>query len=299
MEKAEKTRRGFKISRDIFAIVGITLLVVYVISLFVPLIWAVITSLKTREDFYYNKFGLPEQWMFANYIIAFTKMSITVNVPGGTATAYTYQMFVNGLIYALGCTFMGIMTPAVTAYCVSRYKFFFGRILYGIVIFTMILPVIGNLASELQVARAIGTYNSMIGVWIMKGNFLGMNFLVFHAAFKGLSRDYSEAAFIDGATHFGVFFKIMFPLILPTISTLALLAFIGFWNDYQTPMIYMPDIPTIAYGLFVYQFSTDNLISSVPLQLTGCMIVSIPVMIIFVIFRNKLIMNVSLGGLKE
>ena len=91
----------------------------------------------------------------------------------------------------------------------------------------------------------------------------------------------------------------MFPLILPTISTLALLAFIGFWNDYQTPMIYMPDIPTIAYGLFVYQFSTDNLISSVPLQLTGCMIVSIPVMIIFVVFRNKLIMNVSLGGLKE
>ena len=138
----EKTKRGFKISRDIFAIVGITFLVIYVVSLFIPLIWAVITSLKTREDFYYNKFGLPEQWMFVNYVTAFTKMSITVNVPGGTATAYTYQMFMNGLIYALGCTFMGIMTPAVTAYCVAKYKFFFGRILYGIVIFTNALMAI-------------------------------------------------------------------------------------------------------------------------------------------------------------
>lgn len=300
MEKDSiKEKKKFYFARDVLAIVGFVLLAIYAISLFAPMIWALLTSLKTREDFYYNKFGLPQQWMFSNYVIAFTKMNITINVPGGRMVFYTYHMFFNSILYAGGCTVMHILAPAVTAYCVARYKFRFGKILYATVIVTMMLPIVGSLPSELQVARFLGTYDNMVGMWIMKANFLGMNFLVFYAAFKGLSNDYAEAARMDGCSHAGIMFRIMFPLILPTFSTLALLSFIGFWNDYQTPMIYLPNTPTLAYGLFLYQFSTDNEISTKPLQLAGCMIVMLPIFILFVIFRDKLLMNVGIGGLKE
>lgn len=293
-KKKTKVKRGF----DFLALFGFIFISIYILSLFIPILWALMSSLKTEDDFLYDVFGLPKQWMFSNYKVVLFTMKTTVQVGRQTVDVYAWQMFIYGFIYTAGCTVTAVLVPALTAYGAARYRSFMGRTLHKLVIVCMILPIIGSLPSEMQVVKTLGFYNNMFGMFIMKGNFLGMRFLVFYAAFKGISRDYSDAANIDGAGHFTIMFKIMFPLIMPTLATMGLLAAIGFWNDYSTPMLYMPDIPTIALGLFRFQYNSTQETAMPHMKLAGCILVVIPIMIIFLIFRNKLIMNVNVGGLK-
>ena len=90
----------------------------------------------------------------------------------------------------------------------------------------------------------------------------------------------------------------MIPMIRTAIVALFILGFIGSWNDYMTPMVYLPSMPTIAYGLFTFRNSSDSLVAAIPMQITGCVVVMIPIMVIFIIFRNKIMGNLALGGLK-
>ena len=111
----------------------------------------------------------------------------------------------------------------------------------------------------------------------------------------------TEAAYLDGASNFRVMWSVILPMSLGIFSTVFLLNFITFWNDYQTPHIYMPTFPTLAYGLWNYtcgdgSYEADT--SSTPMQLGGCMMMAIPLLIIFFIFQKKLLGKVSLGGLK-
>ena len=86
---------------------------------------------------------------------------------------------------------------------------------------------------------------------------------------------------------------------LGVFFTIVLLNFIAFWNDYQTPMIYIPSYPTLAYGLYYYvSGSFEQETSSVPMRLAGCVMVAIPLFIIFIAFQKKLLGGVSMGGLK-
>ena len=112
------------------------------------------------------------------------------------------------------------------------------------------------------------------------------------------SRCYAEAAFIDGASHFTVFFRIMLPLVKTTFAALMLLSFISFWNDYYTPMIYLPSMPTLSYGLYYYSHSSGQGQSLIPMQLAACMIASFPIMILFLALRKRLMGSLTLGGLK-
>jgi ABC-type glycerol-3-phosphate transport system permease component len=167
-----------------------------------------------------------------------------------------------------------------------------------VVIITMILPIIGNLPSEIQVAKFLGFYDNVFGLAIMKGHFLGMNFLIYYAAFKGIPKDYAEAAEMDGASQWKVMTAIILPMVKSTISAIALLSFITYWNDYTTPMIYLPSRPTIAYGLYYFNQTTTNEANFVTVRIAASMLVSIPIFIVFLLFKDKLMGNFSVGGIK-
>ena len=301
MEKALKKRKKNNTLRGYGAltVVGFIFLLVYSLTLFVPTVWSFITTFKTEEDLYYNVFGLPERWAYENYLKAFFRMNLTVN-PTGTNPhkIYIWQMMINGVVYAVGCTLAKVFTAAIVAYGCARFKSKVGDLLDLSVILVMIIPIIGSGPSEMQFVRGLGFYNSILGMIVMKANYLGTDFLIYYAAFKGISKDYSDAASIDGAGNFTIMFKIIFPLIGATISTMALLAFIGFWNDYGTPLLYLPDMPNLALGLFKFNQKTDGDLVNTPMRLTGCFIMFMPVLAIFIAFRKKFMLNVNIGGLK-
>lgn len=297
--KKAKTKIHKTFMRQPFCIVIFVLLVIYVISFLTPLLWAFMCSFKSRIDFELNKFGLPEQWMFENYPTVFDELYIRVLRKNQYVNVYAWQLIFNALIYSVGSTVVSTLSHCVTAYAAARYnKYWFCRMLYPIVIVVMLLPIVGSLPSELQMLHAIGAYDNVVFLIFLKGGFLGSNFLIFYATFKGISWEYAEAAFVDGASHARVLFTIMIPLAMTTISALSLLSFIGFWNNWQVNVIYLPNFPMISYALYQFENNTINAISSVPHRLAACMIVLFPILVLFLLFRKKLMGSLTIGGLK-
>lgn len=288
-----------------FAIVLLVILLFYFLTLLIPLLWAISTSFKDTIDFEIDKVWPTLAVTFENYLNAFEGFSMDITrLDASTGIHYVETikfggMMLNSVIYAVGSSFIQTAIICVTAYATSRFNFKFDKVIYTIVIVTMILPIIGSLPSELRMAKLFQLYDSIWGMFLMKANFLGMYYLVFHAMFRGIPKDFDEAAYMDGAGNFTIFFKIILPLVVGTFVTVMLIKFIDFWNDYTTPMVYMPSFPTISLGLFNLVSGTKNGTASTQGELAAAMIVFIPNFTVFVIFRDKLIGNISMGGLKE
>ena len=295
MGKAEKKT---KMSRkmDAFQVVLYVIVTIYCLSMIYVLLFGFVNSLKDATDYEWNNpFGLPSKefgWHFDNY--AKVLNDFKVFTLGGNEV-YLMQMFFNSLLYAVVMSLFCMATQIITAYAIAKYDFRGKSILYGVAVVVMLLPIIGSLASEVQMAEAFNFRNNLIGVCIMKCKYPGLYFLVFYATFKGLSWTYAEAAQIDGAGHFRVFIEIMLPLIKSTVFAVFILLFIEHWNDYYTPMVFLPESPTMSYGLFLFQ--TDNK-ASTPVQLASCLMACLPILVVFVAFKDKIMSNVTMGGIK-
>ena len=280
-------------------ILGIILLI-HSISFIVPLVWSVLTSLKDKLEFRVNMFGLPRNWLFSNYGAVWKTFAISVQAGATTRKVFMVEMLFNSIMYAVGCALVQTTVQYVMAYVSSRFKYKFGKIVYAVVIFALAFPLVGGNASGLALADRLGLRNTFWGMYLMKAYFLGMYFLVFFAQLKAFPKDFDEAAAIDGAGNFTIMWRIIFPMVANTFFTIALLLFISYWNDYTTPMLYMPQLPTLAYGLYYYSdLIRTGSISAPPFKLAACVMLMAPILVIFLIFHNRLIGNISIGGLKE
>lgn len=296
-------------------IVLCSVLIIYVLVFFLFLYWAVITSVKTDDDFILrqNYFGIPKdftsgavllpwQWNWVNFKEATTFFQLDglvrkgreISVPFITQVVYTLE-------YSIGASFLNTLSPFLVAYVTSKFNYKFNRVIETIVIISMILPIVGSQMSMISLMSNIGLYDSLVGIFCQKFGFGGMYFLVFSGIFKGVSKEYYEAAHIDGASEFDVMVRIAFPLVINSFALVMLLHFIQFWNDYNTPLLYAPSYPTISYGLFrMMTDSTGNSRrGSTPVQMAGCIIIVLPVIALFIVFRNKLMGNITIGGVKE
>lgn len=280
-----------------FTIVLLIVLAAYVLSMFTLIGWALITSFKSPNDFRTNAIGMPEKFVW-NYTFVYTKFYVSVLTESGMEVVYMETMFVYSILYSLGCAFFQTLVPCITAYLCARFNYKFSKIVYTAVIVVMILPIVGSLPAELQMAKNTGLYDSIWGLWIMKANFLGMYFLVFYDGFKGLSMTYTEAAKIDGASNMHILLAIVLPLVKNIFFTVMFVNFIGFWNDYQVPLLYMPSYPTVAYGMYNMANTRENNLSSVPMRMTGAMLMFIPIFTLFLIFQKRLLGNLTVGGIK-
>lgn len=278
------------------------ILVVYSLLLIAPLIWAFLNTFKFQDDFVGNVLDLPAEefgWTIQNYEKAFLQFYIAIGVE--KTKIYMETMFLNSILYAAGCAFMATLTPCIVSYLVAKYRFGFGKVIYAAVIITMIIPIVGSLPSEYTLVQQLGLKNSFLGMWYMKCNFLGTYFLVFYAAWKSTPTEFIEAGRVDGISEFGILTRVMLPIVATTFGIIFVLNFIGFWNDYQTPMLYMPDYPTISLGLydmFNGFGAMRNDIATDVMKLTFSTVVMVPILVIFIILKDKLIGNLTVGGIK-
>lgn len=297
---AKKLKDTFSAHNILFIILFVVLLI-YAISFIVLFAWGFLTSLKNDGEFILDKLGLPPQWRFSNYIKVFNNMVVTVTPEGSTLT-YRYNainLLFNSVLYAVGCTFFATITPCIVAFCCAKCKYkTINKIIETAVVIVMVVPIIGQTPARLSIAKTFGWYNHMWGIWIMNIAFSNMYFLIFSSAFKSMDSGYAEAAFIDGAGWYTVFFKIYLPLVATTIGAVALLQFIAYWNAYETPMIFIPNTPTLALGLYWFKWNAPAGYKGMPFQITACYIMLIPILVLFIVFRNKLMGNLTMGGLK-
>lgn len=280
-------------------LITLIILIVYVLLLFILLMWAIFTAFKGNLDFLENPLWLPAKWNIKNFFVMLDNYVVQVNRNGTIRKIYIEGMLLNSVLYAVGSAFFSAFTTCITAYATARFNFKFNSVIYGIVIVTMTLPIVGNLPSELQLLRAFNMYDEIWGLWICKANFLGMYYLVFYGVFRAISKDITDAAYIDGASNLAVMFRISMPLAMNTFMTVMLIQFVGFWNDYTVTLTFMPTKPTLAFGLYEYSFSPKPAINNTPMRLMGCLVLIIPALVLFIVFHKRLMGNISVGGVKE
>ena len=280
-------------------LVGTILTLSCALLLFV-LVFGLINSFRDRYEFMKNVFGFPTEIKIENYTNMFVDVKKGFFVErrvGNSQVLYGFfNMFWNSIVYSVGCSLLRVYTAAIVAYLCAKYNYKFSRFVHTLVIIVMIIPIVGAMPSMVQLLHSIGLLDTIWGVYIQNINFQGLNFLILYAGFKGVAGGYSEAAFIDGASHAKVMFSVIFPLLKNTILVLFLITFVGCWNDYQTPMIYWRAFPTIAVGLL--NFTNNPLNGSIPEKMAGCMVVLAPILIIFLLFKDKMMGNLTVGGLK-
>lgn len=147
------------------------------------------TSFKSILEFdtVGNIVGLPEQWSLENLIFVFSNFRIKLS----GKTFYLENMILNSVLYAVGCAFIQTAVQCIVAYLAAKFRFKFSGLVYWVVVITMTIPVVGTDISTIQILQNIGLYDSMIGMYVLKFNFLGAYFLVFYATFRSLPDDYA------------------------------------------------------------------------------------------------------------
>lgn len=298
MKSSSVLKKG-KIS--IFDIVLFVLLCVYSLTMIFLLGWAFICSFKSKTDFNLHPLSFPNSFQFSNYVNVIRDLNVPLTKVGYfDYKIYLPELFLYSVVYSVGCTAVYIFARAMVAYVIARYRFKFGAFLYAVNLVVMILPIVGRLPGELQLMRMLNFYDNIWAICFMKASFTGMDFMLFHSTFASIPKEYSEAARIDGASHWTVMLHIIFPMAKQIMLILALTNFISYWNDWSATVTYMPNYPTASYALYVFQNSNlpEIALGGIPYTLTACTIVMIPVLILFFIFRKQIMGEISFGGVK-
>ena len=270
----------------IFKVILFIILSLYAISLVLPLVWTFLTALKSQIEYStYNVNGLPENWLFSNFALAFTEL----NVDGSNL----FVMIFNSVWYTAGGVLIGMTVSAMVAYVTAKYEFPGRKILYGIALVIMMIPIVGSTPSQYRLYSQLGILDSPALLVTFASGF-GFNYLVLYAYFRSLPWSFAEAAFIDGAGHVKVFFQIMMPQAVSTMAALAIVAAITSWNDSGGPLLFLKSYPTLASGLYMFQVMTTRQLN-MPVLYAGLLMSAVPMLLLFAFFSNK-IMDMSLGG---
>ncbi|WP_458116250.1 carbohydrate ABC transporter permease [Arthrobacter sp. D2-10] len=254
-----------------------------------PVLWMVFSTVKPSNQIVGNVNLLPEE---------FTLDNLTAALAGiGGVSFWTF--FGNSLALAVLSVVGMILSTTVVAYAFARINFPGRNICFALMIATLLLPFHVVIIPQYVVFNNL----DMINTWVP---LLAPKFLATEAFFiflmvqfmRNLPPDLDEAAKIDGAGHGRIFAAIMLPLMRPAIVTSSIFTFIGSWNDFLGPLLYLkkPDLYTlpVALRLFVDQTSAVNYGAQIAMALLAL----VPVLVFFIIFQRFLISGVATQGLK-
>ena len=250
--------------------------------------WAIMSSFNDHVSMMINPMQFPEKLHFKNYLEAFKILEA-----GGTNFI---EMIWNTMWMTFGRTFISMATVIMTAYAFGNFKVKGRNGLVAGMIICMMIPVYGSGSATLILYHKLNMYDTPL-ILLASASGMGSLTLICMTFFQTLSPAYQEAARMDGAGYWTVFLAIHLPMVLPSLSSVFLLSLIGGWNDAMTSICYMPSYPTIAAGLYRYEV-TAKFNMNKPVYFAGVIMCAIPPVVLFSIFRDKLMTNVTIGGIK-
>ncbi|HAQ42229.1 MAG TPA: hypothetical protein DCM73_16320 [Clostridiales bacterium] len=267
-------------------IVAEILLFAYAISLIFPYIWVFINSFKTVPEFYNSTWSLPEKIDFTNYIRAIRETNML-------------SYFKTSILLTIIGTVLQVIFSAGTAYVLAKYRFKGNKLIYGMAIVGFLIPTSGTLAPLYVFLKDTGLFN-INGLIIMYATGMGTNMVIFYSFFKKISWSYAEAAFIDGAGDFKVFWKVMFPMAREATIAVTIITAINIWNDYFLPSILLtnPELQTVAVGLRSLQIQ-QQYNATWTVLFAAVIVATLPTILIYIIFQDRIAKGFLVGGLKE
>lgn len=287
---------------DVVQIILFTLLLLYAVSMLYVIFYAGITSIKPHRDFDVNQnyLGFPERIDWSNYEVVFKNFYIDDPIYPWVRIGFWEQLLYTILYAGVGCLLTAI-APLLMAYACVKFNYKFNAVISVVVIVTMITPIVGASTSMVAVLHQFNLYNTIFGVYCEKFIFTNMYFLIYSGILTNIPKSFCEAAEIDGASEFTVLTRIMLPMVKNVFWTIALIYFISYWNDYQTPLLYMPSYPTLSYGVYNMTVNTSASmgLNYKTVQMAASVTLIAPILVLFVIFKEKIMGNLTMGGEKE
>lgn len=301
MAEKNKKKKG---KLGIFNCFLLIALISYCVLLFSFYIFGVFSSINTRTV-YNHKIYFPDgnewKWAFDNFVKVFNSFVIDDQILADGTQGYAnfFSMTVNSFAFAGIAALSRCVATCLVAYATARFPYSFSKWVYTFVIITMVIPIIGGTPSLIVIIRALGLYEKMSSVALNAFSFHGFYFLVVYSVMQGLSKDYAEAAYLDGAGEWTVMIRIMIPLAMPTLSTIFLIVFIENWNSYGFILVFLKSYPTLSYGVFKMSLENVNGMDHATMRMASAILVAIPVFILYMLFHDKIMKNVTMGGVKE
>ena len=303
LKSAPQLSKNNKGKANVFTVFVFVLLTIYTLVLFVPIIWSLYASLADNYMFdivfNYQYPNLHEKLPlgFDNFKFAWTEL--TVDTRGKVKMTYdVIGLMGNSLLYSFTSAIMFTICPVIVAYATARFKYAFSKIVYGFVIVAMALPIVGSLASEIRMLYNLGIFDKIPAMFVLRFNFLSIYYLILHAQFSSIPKDYTESAKIDGASNLRIMFQIIIPQSLNIIITVFILSFVTYWNDYQIPLLFFPSYPTAAYGIYDFVYNATASKATVPHQMAVTIMLTLPIVIVFIALNKRMRISVSMGGIK-
>ncbi|ADD02938.1 binding-protein-dependent transport systems inner membrane component [Thermoanaerobacter mathranii subsp. mathranii str. A3] len=275
MEKNNRLLNGIKF----FALS--VFLVLYIFPFFIVLI----NSFKERKEILQNPLKLSSALNLSNYIDAFTKMNYM-------------HAFLNSLIITAFSVFLITLLSSMTAYIFVRKKWKFNQFMFFFMVASMIIPFQGIMIPLVKIYGSIGMMNSKWALIYMYVGF-GASLAVFmyHGFIKSIPLELEEAAMIDGAGQLKTFFTIVFPLLKPVTTTIAILDILWIWNDFLLPYLVLMAPEQRTLPLSVFYFYGTYTIEYGP-AMAALMLATIPVIIAYLLMQKQIIEGVLKGSIK-
>jgi raffinose/stachyose/melibiose transport system permease protein len=247
-----------------------------------PLLFMVMSSLRSGQEIFSDPLGLPSGFYFGNYVEAWKD-----------AQFGTY--FSNSLLVVTGAVFTGTTVSAMAAYALARYRFRAQGLVIAYFIAGLTLPIRLAAVPIFYLLASMGLIDSRIGLALVYAA-SGVPFSIFILAafFRGLPAELEEAARMDGAGEFRIFGLVMLPLVRPALATVALFQFVQLWNDFFFPLILLRTAEkyTLPVGLtyFFGQYQTDW-----GAVFAGLVITTLPLVLVFLLMTRQIVSGLVAG----
>jgi len=251
-----------------------------------PFAWMVSTSLKLDG----REISMPPQWIpdpivWDNYYRALTALPMLLFLR-------------NTLIVTISATALGVVAASLAGYAFGRLRFPGRDLLFGMCLATLMLPGIVTMIPEFLLFKQIGWLNTFLPLivpWALGGHALGIFLFRQHA--RTIPLDFDEAARVDGAGAFRIWWSIILPLSGPVLATMTILAFIHHWNDFLRPLVFLldKDLRTLAIGLRL--FRSEYLVQW-NLLMAASALMLMPILALFFAAQRYFVQGIVMSGLK-
>lgn len=253
----------------------------------VPIVSLVNTAFKAEEEYANtNVMTLPENWLnFDNFITAWNQADMG-------------HAFLNSFII-LVCVLAGsVMISSMLAYVLNRFKFPGNGLIRNLFMIATLIPGIAAQVTVYQIMTSLHLVNSMPGYIILMMGTDVITIYIFLQFFENLSVSLDESAILDGCTYFGVFFKILLPLLKPAIVTSAILKGVGTYNEYYMANLYLQDktkYQVVSTSLYVFSGPMGSQYNYI---CAGVIITIIPALIVFLLCQDQIYSGMAAGAVK-
>lgn len=262
----------------------VSLVLVALVAL-VPLVVVVLTSLKTAQDYATSgPLDLPRSWTFSNFRTAFDQAGMA-------------QAFVNTTIILLVSITGTIIIGSMTAYAIDRFEFRFKRVVVALFLLATLVPGVTTQVATFQVVTGLGLYNTRLAAMAL---FMGTDIVsiyIFVQFMRSIPIALDEAATLDGANHFQIWLRVIFPLLKPAVATVVIIKGIAIYNEFYIPFLYMPgqDLGVISTSLFRFK---GPLGTQWEILSAGALIVILPTLVVFLALQRFIYNGLSAGATK-